>query len=153
LGFLGEIIGDYVPGDIFFTPLNKKIIGRSLPDMYGVVVHANIIKMILDKEFIYHSKTADFLFNLTFITLLTLMLLWIQSKFTNQYSILSKIALVIFIDILILGAIGLFSVTNGGVKFLIADGLFVMLFLPDTYEFLDNNIFKKLNRDSTSSQQ
>ena len=144
LGFMGETFGDYVPGDIFFTPLNKKIIGRSLPDMYGVEVHANVIKMIVDKEFIYHSKTTDFLFNLVFITIFTLVLFWMQSKYTKQYSIISKIALIIFIDLLIIGAIGLFSWTNGDVKFLIADGLFVMLFLPDTYEFLDNNLFKKL---------
>ncbi len=143
LGFMGETVGDYVPGDIFFTPLNKKIIGRSLPDMYGVEVHANIIKMIADKEFIFHSKTTDFLFNLTFIIIFTLMLFWIQSRYANQYSILSKTALIIFVDLLILGAIGLFLVTNGDLKFLIADGLFVMLFLPDTYEFLDNNVFKK----------
>ena len=143
LGFMGETFGDYVPGDIFFTPLNKKLIGRSLPDMYGVEVHANVIKMIVDKEFIYHSKTSDFLFNLVFIIIFTLVLFWIQSKYVNQYSIISKVALIIFVDLLIIGAIGLFSWTNGNVKFLIADGLFVMLFLPDTYEFLDNNVFTK----------
>lgn len=143
LGFLGEKVGDYVPGEIFFTPLNKKMIGRSLPDMYGVEVHANIIKMIVNKDFIFHSNTTDFLLNLVFISTFTLILFWIQSRYTNQYSILSKIALILFADLLILGTIGLFSVTNGDVKFLIADGLFVMLFLPDTYEFLDNNVFKK----------
>jgi CHASE2 domain-containing sensor protein len=143
LGFMGETLGDYVPGEIFFTPLNKKIIGRSLPDMYGIEVHANIIKMIIDKEFIFHSRATDFLFNLALIVIFTLILFWIQARYTNQYSILSKIALIIFIDLLILGAIGVFSATNGDLKFLIADGLFVMLFLPDTYEFLDNNIFDR----------
>ncbi|HEY8937142.1 MAG TPA: CHASE2 domain-containing protein [Cyclobacteriaceae bacterium] len=143
LGFMGETFGDYVPGDIFFTPLNKKIIGRSLPDMYGVEVHANVIKMIVDKDFIYHSKTTDLLFNLILITIFTLGLFWIQSKYYKQYSILSKIALIIFVDILIVGAIGVFWLTSGDIKFLIADGLFVMLFVPDTYEFLDNNLFAK----------
>jgi CHASE2 domain-containing sensor protein len=143
LGFMGELVGDYVPGEIFFTPLNKKIIGRSLPDMYGVEVHANIIKMIVDREFIFHSRTTDFLFNLAIITIFTLVLFWIQSRYPNQYSILSKIALIVFVDLLILGAIGLFSITNGNLKFLIADGLFVMLFLPDTFEFLDSNVFKR----------
>jgi CHASE2 domain-containing sensor protein len=145
LGFMGETVGDYVPGEIFFTPLNKKIIGRSLPDMYGVEVHANIIKMIVDKDFIFHSGLTDFLFNLAFIVVFTLLLFWIQARYANQYSILSKIGLIIFVDLLILGAIGLFWITNGELKFLIADGLFVMLFVPDTYEFLDNNIFNKFS--------
>jgi CHASE2 domain-containing sensor protein len=143
LGFMGALVGDYVPGEIFFTPLNKKIIGRSLPDMYGVEVHANIIKMIIDKEFIFHFRMTDFLFNLVIITIFTLVLFWIQSSYPGQYSILSKVVLIIFADLLILGAIGLFSLSNGSLKFLIADGLFVMLFLPDTYEFLDNNVFKR----------
>jgi len=143
LGFMGETLGDYVPGEIFFTPLNKKIIGRSLPDMYGVEVHANVIKMIVDKEFIYHSKLTDFLFNLLFVIIFTLVLFWVQSKYINQYSIISKLALILFVDLLIIGTIGIFSWTNGNIKFLIADGIFVMLFLPDTYEFLENNLFKR----------
>lgn len=144
MGFMGETLGDYVPGDIFFTPLNGKIIGRSLPDMYGVEVHANVIKMIVDKDFIHHSKTTDFVFNLIFIAIFALTLFWVQARYDKQYSILSKIALIVFVDILILGAIGVFLWTNGSFKFLIGDGLLIMLFLPDTYEFLDNNIFKRL---------
>lgn len=33
--------------DLKFTPINSKPNGKSLPDMYGVFVHANIIHMIL----------------------------------------------------------------------------------------------------------
>ena len=39
--------------DRFFTPLNQRISGRSLPDMYGVVVIANILRMELDNDFMY----------------------------------------------------------------------------------------------------
>ncbi len=38
--------------DKFFTPLNPQLSGRSYPDMYGVVIHANIIRMILEHNFI-----------------------------------------------------------------------------------------------------
>lgn len=38
--------------DRYFTPLNQVPVGRSLPDMYGVVIHANIISMILDHDYI-----------------------------------------------------------------------------------------------------
>ena len=55
LGYLG------MPGktnialdeDLFFTPLNPRLSGRSYPDMYGTVIHANIIRMALDKDHIY----------------------------------------------------------------------------------------------------
>ena len=38
--------------DRFFTPLNEKYIGKANKDMYGVVVHANIIDTLLNKHYI-----------------------------------------------------------------------------------------------------
>jgi CHASE2 domain-containing sensor protein len=35
-----------------FTPMNDKFAGKSLPDMNGIVVQANIISMVLDGDFI-----------------------------------------------------------------------------------------------------
>ena len=56
LGFLGEKIGDPSWADKFYTPLNKKLAGKSNPDMFGVVVHANIVSMILNKDFVDQMK-------------------------------------------------------------------------------------------------
>lgn len=39
--------------DRFFTPLNPRLSGRSLPDMYGVIIQANIIRMVLDKDYLF----------------------------------------------------------------------------------------------------
>lgn len=48
MGYIGKYIGDTNDlEDIYFTPLNKEISGRSHPDMYGMVIHANIISMII----------------------------------------------------------------------------------------------------------
>jgi hypothetical protein len=33
--------------DKFFTPLNENVAGKSYPDMFGVVIHANIASMVL----------------------------------------------------------------------------------------------------------
>lgn len=38
--------------DRHFTPVNPKISGRTFPDMNGVTIHANIISMILNKNYI-----------------------------------------------------------------------------------------------------
>lgn len=145
MGYLGEKLGDFQPNAVFFTPLNHKIIGRSLPDMYGVEVHANIIKMVLDKDFIFHKKWTDFAFNFTILFLFSILLSWINQKYENQYSIISKIALIAFVDIMIVLAIGIFTFSQGTIKFLLSEGLFVMLFLPDTLEFLEENIYPKLS--------
>ena len=38
--------------DKYYTPLNSKYTGRSNPDMFGVVIHANIIAMILNEQYL-----------------------------------------------------------------------------------------------------
>ena len=35
-----------------FTPMNEKFYGKTVPDMNGIVVHANIISMVLEKNYI-----------------------------------------------------------------------------------------------------
>jgi len=52
LGYLGDYIGDAAWEDKFFTPLNKKVAGRANPDMFGLVLHANAITMILNEDYI-----------------------------------------------------------------------------------------------------
>jgi CHASE2 domain-containing sensor protein len=51
-GFLGEYLGDPSWADKFYTPMNKKLAGKANPDMFGAVVHANIISMILSEDFV-----------------------------------------------------------------------------------------------------
>jgi CHASE2 domain-containing sensor protein len=38
--------------DKFFTPMNKRFAGKSTPDMNGIIVHANIISMALEDNYI-----------------------------------------------------------------------------------------------------
>lgn len=55
LGYLGMPkvnAGNRQDEDKFFTPLNSRLSGRSYPDMYGCVIHANILRMILDNDYI-----------------------------------------------------------------------------------------------------
>jgi CHASE2 domain-containing sensor protein len=52
MGSFGAYFGDPAWEDKFFTPLNTKVAGRANPDMFGVVVHANIVTMILNEDFI-----------------------------------------------------------------------------------------------------
>ncbi len=52
MGYLGNYFGDPAWEDKYFTPLNKKVAGRANPDMFGVVVHANIVAMILNEDYV-----------------------------------------------------------------------------------------------------
>lgn len=53
MGYLGAYLGDpYTVEDKYFTPMNAKFAGRAYPDMFGVVVHANIVSMILNGDYL-----------------------------------------------------------------------------------------------------
>ncbi|WP_082795987.1 CHASE2 domain-containing protein [Flammeovirga sp. SJP92] len=53
MGYMGDGYTDkHWDDDKFFTPLNSNLVGRGYPDMFGVVVHANIISMILNETYI-----------------------------------------------------------------------------------------------------
>lgn len=58
-GYLGTPTGnEFDIEDKHFTPLNPEIAGKSAPDMYGVVVHANVVKMLVSDNFLF--KVSDF---------------------------------------------------------------------------------------------
>jgi CHASE2 domain-containing sensor protein len=52
MGFMGQDFTPYQQSntieDKFFTPMNENVAGKSNPDMFGVVVHANIASMVLN---------------------------------------------------------------------------------------------------------
>ena len=52
IGYVGDRIDIDTGEDKFFTPLNAKYIGKANRDMYGIVVHANIISTILNGHYI-----------------------------------------------------------------------------------------------------
>ena len=52
LGYMGSDFSDTSWDDRFYTPLNDKYVGKTNPDMYGAVVHANITSMLANGRFI-----------------------------------------------------------------------------------------------------
>jgi CHASE2 domain-containing sensor protein len=66
IGFLPIDSWDRPLRDRHYTPLNARYTGRNTPDMYGMVIHANIIRMILDNKYVLEpSWTLNLL--LTFL--------------------------------------------------------------------------------------
>jgi len=57
-GHIGENFNErYWIEDKFFTPMNPKWAGRADLDMFGVVIHANIVSMVLNRDFL--DKTSE----------------------------------------------------------------------------------------------
>lgn len=70
--------------DKYFTPFNEELSGRSWPDMYGIVIHANILSMILRGDYIdqiplFTERMIAII--LCFFSVLFLMYLFRHNKF------------------------------------------------------------------------
>jgi CHASE2 domain-containing sensor protein len=140
LGWLGTGLGD-VPdySSMFYTPLNDRLVGRSLPDMYGVEIHANAVKMILDDEFVYSSSWLDTVYDVLIMISFLIFLDWLRSRYPQAYPLLSKVALLAVINLLILGVVAIYFITKTQTKIFISDAVVLLLLFPDTLDFLLSN--------------
>lgn len=66
--------------DKHFTPLNPKMGGKSLPDMNGIVIHANFLSMAIDNSYI---KTLPSWLN----WLITIIIAWLHVSLFIRYYI------------------------------------------------------------------
>jgi CHASE2 domain-containing sensor protein len=64
--------------DKLFTPMNAKFAGKSLPDMNGAVIHANIISMMLDHTYI--NKLPSWI-----SILVAILIGWLHMSFFIRY--------------------------------------------------------------------
>jgi CHASE2 domain-containing sensor protein len=113
MGFLGDYLGDPSWNDKFFTPLNKKVAGRANPDMFGVVVHANVVAMILNEDYI--NELPDWLLiAVAFIicTLTVALLTVIDRSLPTWFDALSFFVQVVIILILMMIIIEAFALRS-----------------------------------------
>ncbi|MEM9895209.1 MAG: CHASE2 domain-containing protein [Bacteroidota bacterium] len=91
--FLGEELGDRENfEDKFFTPLNETYIGRAFPDMYGGVIHANIVSMILNEDYIFYLTDFQQWFIAISVLFLNIALFsWIYKRLPNWYDGITKL--------------------------------------------------------------
>ena len=78
----------FVPSDLHFSPLNGQFGEKSFPDMYGVVIQANILSMILDGNYAkLASNTISYLcaFLITFLFLLYIIDLHSRKKLSRLF--------------------------------------------------------------------
>ena len=106
-GFLGQNFDDRSWEDKFYTPLNVKYAGRSNPDMFGAVIHANIVSMILNQDFIGKQSRFSSLLTAIAICFVTVVVFtWIYKRVPQWYDGLTKT--IQLIEVLILLTVNVF---------------------------------------------
>ncbi len=81
-GYLNDDPNDIT--DKKFTPMNSRFYGKSIPDMNGIVVHANIISMALEKNYV---KKLPSWANI----LIAVLICWLHMSFFVRYYLESHI--------------------------------------------------------------
>ena len=136
-GFLGAYFGDSAWNDKFFTPLNKKVAGRANPDMFGVVVHANIVSMILNGDFIdelqeWQKYVVAFMFCFFNIALF----FYINEKFPVWFDSFSLVIQVL--QILLLMGFTVWIFAHSSFKLDLTLTIFTIALAGPVFEFYDN---------------
>ncbi len=145
LGFMGPQLNILTNEDIFFTPMNERYVGKSYPDMYGVTVHANIISMLLDGEYMGYSPDWMLIaFTILLIHMNMVIFTLLREKRHGWYEPVSVImtfgqVAVLFVIILMTFYFFHYEFKSGGV-------FFAVVIVKQAYE-LYNDSLKKIFRD------
>ncbi len=101
-GYLGSDFNDKSWEDKFYTPLNVNYAGRSNPDMFGIVVHANIISMILGRDYITkQSDTAGYTTAVIICFLVVWLFTLIYKRLPQWYDGVTKSLQIVFVILLL----------------------------------------------------
>lgn len=113
MGYMGPNFSESDWKDKFFTPLNINYVGKTYPDMYGVVVHANIVSMILRGEFIDEmNPTLNIILSLFLIFLNVWFLTFCFHVLKDWYDGGSNIITLIFVAFLMFIVVYIFDKFN-----------------------------------------
>ena len=123
--------------DIFYTPLNKKYAGKTIPDMYGIIIHANIISMIISRDYI---DPLPGWINILMAILICYMVVAIVKNIKLKYSDLFDVItiLIIFTSSIILLFLSLEIFLKLQLKISLTITLISLVLVPDTIDFYEN---------------
>lgn len=148
LGYLGDYLGHPAWEDKFFTPLNSRVAGRANPDMFGLVLHANVISMILNEDYI--NEIPDWLkYVLAFVVcyFTVAFFIVIDRKLPTWFdalSVLIQLAELLFISLFVIYA---FTWWNLKLDLTVAIGVSALVGpCYDIFKSLQNEVTKRLTK-------
>ncbi len=148
LGYLGDYLGQPAWEDKFFTPLNKRVAGRANPDMFGLVLHANAVTMILNEDYIdelpeWGQNLAAFLVCLLTVALFILIDTKLPAWF-DALSVVIQLVELLLISVIVVQAFALWNLkldltTAIGVSALVGPSY-------DVFKSFQNEITRRLTK-------
>lgn len=102
-GYLGSPTGNrFDIEDKHFTPLNAITAGKSVPDMYGVTIHANILSMLISDRFMYKvPRFWEGVLLVLFSFLASVYFIWLDTRLNISYRTVRKAVIFVFSVLLV----------------------------------------------------
>ena len=150
------VLVGYVPKDNWnnpikdrhYTPLNKNYGGKSVPDMYGLVIHANVISMILRKNYVIEfPEWVTTVLAIIFCYFNVLLIHWMYNHFHQAFHGITRALQLVEFLFLFLFIAALFYLFRLRLEFSL--GILALLLAYDIimiYESLIREKFPILNR-------
>ncbi len=146
LGYLGSQLGQISFDDKFYTPLNDNYVDKRTPDMYGVVIHANIVSMILDANYINQASPWLEYSLMLLITLLSAALFsFFFRKVGYWYDALTILCQLILSTLIV--AIGLYAFVTYNLKISINFTILIVFVIGIFIEIYFGLILKLINKE------
>lgn len=113
VGYLGDGNGTGSMEDLHLTPLNKSFGGHSIPDMYGLEIHAHILNMALRGTYV-NSLPRSLSWVLAFIITLLHMYIFLRDFVDNHmwFHLIAKVLQLTSFGLMFLLAIGIYHFGN-----------------------------------------
>jgi len=111
VGYLGSVNNhEYDIEDKHFTPMNQKYVGKSPPDSFGIIIHANIVQMLLQRDFIKVIPNWCIVLLTIALTFMALCyFIWLNKKQLASYVLRLNIIRLIFIVFFVWLSLSLFK--------------------------------------------
>lgn len=119
--------------DRFYTPLNPNYVGKAERDMYGVIIHANIIAMILMEEYINEApEWMNYLISTFIAYIITAFFVLLYKKLDFWYDGISILVQFLLSFLLVLIIIEVFDLFKLRVDWSL--GFLAIIFIPNFVE-------------------
>ncbi|MFT4533429.1 MAG: CHASE2 domain-containing sensor protein [Saprospiraceae bacterium] len=145
IGFNGDNNSYLSMQDRYFTPLNEKYSGRSLPDMHGVIIHANIISMLLDKDYI-NDTSEKYLYLIAFLIFFINFMIFDKLVKKNFVFTVATARLIQVVQFIILFTISVYMITymNRKIGFVLIITAVVLSF--ELYEYYHHRLQSRFTK-------
>lgn len=151
MGYMGDYLGDPAWEDKFFTPLNKKVAGRANPDMFGPVVHANAVAMILNEDYVDQIPTwVQYLIAFLVCLFTVALFIYIDRKLPQWFDAVSVV--IQLVEVLIISSVIIYAFAEWSLKLELSIAIGVSALVGPCYDIF-KSVQNEVNRRLTKRKE